>query len=56
MPQSSLADIIAVAMTALEQSSPGGALPPQQLQNLAQGTGALALDLSLRTAPPASTK
>jgi hypothetical protein len=42
-------------LVALEQSSPGGALPPQQLQNLAQGTGALALDLSLRTAPPASS-
>jgi hypothetical protein len=42
-------------LVALEQSSPGGELPPQQLQDLAQGTSALALDLSLRTAPAAST-
>ena len=35
--------------------APGGALPPQQLQDFAQGTSALALDLSLRTAPSAST-
>jgi len=42
-------------LVALEQSSPGGELPPQQLQDFAQGTSALALDLSLRTAPSAST-